>query len=167
MRRILARQWGPWCVAALIAVSLAPAQPIGFRPDPDPRADDPAVRAAVAAKIKAATEILAMCREFLVGPPGERGTPTALESAEEIQFWSRQLTDAKLEAADDRADRIKILAEAFDRARGYEAEIKDLAGNEASGLTKLSAARANFYRAEAEARLLREKARPDLPPAAK
>ena len=138
----------------LVAAALAPAAPTA---PPQAPADVEASRAAQA-KIKAATEILAMCREFLVAPPGQRGTPAPVEVAEQIQLWSRNLTDARLEAAADRAERLQILAEALDRAKGYENEIRDLATNEESGLTKLTAAKASYYRADAEARLLREKA---------
>ena len=167
MRHTSMKSRGTGVAMVLIMASLAPAGPEPSRSAAAGRADDPAVRAAVQAKIRAATEILAMCREFLVGPPGERGTPSPLESSEQIQFWSRQLADARLEATDDPAERVKILAEAFDQAKGYEAEIKDLATNEGSGLNKLSAARATFYRADAEARFVREKAKPDVSPAAK
>ncbi len=122
-----------------------------------------AVRASSQAKIKAATEILAMCREFLVAPPGERGTPPALEVAEQIQYWSRQLTDAKLEAADDHDERIKILTEAFERAKGLRGRDQGSRRQRGVGLNKLTAAKATYYRADAEARLLREKAGTTLP----
>ena len=147
--------WGFRCGGLLVAVALAPTPPAQ-----EPSSTNAPVRATSEAKVKAAEEVLAMCREFLIAPPGERGTPLPFEVAEQIQLWSRNLTDAHLEATDDHAERIKILTEAFDRAKGFEAEIKDLAGNEASGLTKLSATKAIYYRADAEARLAREQANP-------
>ena len=133
---------------------MAPANPADALPD----ADSDALREASQTKVKAATEILAMCREFLVAPPGERGAPPPLEVAEQIQYWSRQLTEARLEAAQNKDERLKILTEAFDRAKGFDSEVKELAGNEASGLTKLSAAKATYYRVDAEVHLLKEKA---------
>ncbi len=151
MRHQHAARWGFWCSGLLIVASMAPTQPWVD-------ANDDAIREAAQAKVKAATEILAMCREFLVAPPGERGAPPPLEAAEQIQFWSRQLTEARLEAARDKDERLQILTEAFDRAKGFDSEVKDLAANEASGLTKLSAAKATYYRVDAEVRLLKEKA---------
>ena len=150
-----ADRWGLRCGGLLVAVALAPADPAQ-----EPLSTDAPVQATAEAKIKAAEEVLAMCREFLIAPPGERGTPPPFEVAEQIQLWSRHLTDARLEAAGDHAERVKILTEAFDRAKGFETEIKDLAGNEASGLTKLTATKAIYYRADAEARLAREQAKP-------
>ena len=121
---------------------------------------DPSVRTKAEAKIKAAEEVLAMCREFLIAPPGERVDHPGFEVAEQIQLWSRNLADARLEATQDHAERVQILTEAVERSRGFETEIGDLAGNEASGLTKLTAIKAKFYRADAEARLAREQAKP-------
>ena len=150
-----ADRWGFWCGGLLLAAGLAPATPTQ-----EPAAIDATVHAKADAKIKAAEEVLAMCREFLIAPPGERATPPPFEVAEQIQLWSRNLTDARLEATNDRAERIKILTEASERAKGFEVEIKDLAGNEASGLTKLTAHKAIYYRADAEAQLAREQAKP-------
>ncbi len=156
MRTQRAGRWGLGWAGMLVAVALAPASP-----NPQQPADvTEAIRTRAEAKVRAATEVLAMCREFLVAPPGEKGTPAPFEVAETIQFWSRQLTDAQLETVTDHDERVKILTEAFDRAKGFDAEIKELAGNEASGLTKLSAAKAVFYAADAEVRLIREKAAP-------
>ena len=154
MRRRRADRWGLRCGGLLVAVALAPT------PSQEPAADGASIAAKNEAKIKAATKVLGMCREFLVAPRGELATPPPIEVAEQIQVWARHLTDARLEAVTDRAERIKILTEAAERARGLETEIKDLAGNEASGLTKLSAAKAHYYTADAEARLIREQARP-------
>ena len=155
-------RWSLGFAGFVLAVALAPAapsEPLSLATSLQ-EPDQKAVHELGQVKIKAATEILAMCREFLVAPPAEKGIPAAIDVAEQIQYWSRQLTDAKLEEADDAAERIKILTEEFDRAKGFEAEIKDLAGNEASGLNKLSAAKAAYYRADAEARLIREKVAP-------
>ena len=158
MRSRRAERWGGWCAGALVAAAMAPAGP---EPRPQKPAElPPEVRARAEAKVKAATEVLAMCREFLVAPPGERGAPAPFEAAEQIQFWSRQLTDARLELVADHDERVKILTEALGKARGFEAEIKELAANEASGLTKLSAAKAAFYSSDAEVRLARERASP-------
>ncbi len=153
MRNQRASRRGLMWACLLIAASLAPSAP----PGPVLDANSDAIKAAAQAKIKAANEILAMCREFLIAPPGERGTPAPLEVAEQIQFWSRQLTEARLEAAEDKDERLKILTEAFDRAKGFDSEVKELTGNEASGLTKLSAAKATYYRVDAEVQLLKEK----------
>ena len=154
MRSRRATRWGLRCAGILIGASLAPA---ASNTPMIPVADTEAIRAASQAKIKAASEILAMCREFLIAPPGERGTPPPLEVAEQIQQWSRVLTDAKLEAANNHDERVQVLTEAFERAKGYDAEIKDLIGNEASGLNKITAAKATYYRVDAERRLLRER----------
>ncbi len=127
---------------------------------PAPLAADPAsdARKAAEARVAAAKEVLDLSREFLVAPPGAKGVPTPLDSAEQIQFWARQLADARLELAENRDDRVAVLAGEVERARGFESEIKDLARNEASGLSKLSAVKATYYRVDAEARLAREKA---------
>ncbi len=154
MRNRRASRWGLRWAGLLVAVAMAPAAPVAPLV---PAADTEAIRATSQAKIKAANEILAMCREFLIAPPGERGAPPPLEVAEQIQLWSRVLTDAKLEAATTHDERIQVLTEAFDRAKGYESEIKDLVGNEASGLNKITASKATYYRVDAEGRLLREK----------
>lgn len=146
-----AARWGRWTAGVLTLAALAPASP---QAEPRPSAT---IKEAAQAKVRAATEILTMCREFLVAPPGERGTPPPIEVAEQIQQWSRALTEAKLEAAEDRAARLAILTEALDRAKGFEGEVKDLTANEASGLTKLTAAKALYYRVEAEGRLIRER----------
>ena len=158
MRNRRAARWGLRCAGVLVAVAMAPADPEA--PVQKPAQVSDAAREKSQAKVKAASEVLAMCREFLVAPPGERGMPAPFEVAEQIQYWSRQLTEARLEAVTDHDERVKILTEAFERARGFETEIKDLAGNEASGLTKLSAAKALYYSADAEIRLIREKANP-------
>ncbi len=157
MRNHRMSRWGIWLGGLLVGSALAPASPTLPQPRQEVAA---AIRESAQAKVKAATEILAMCREFLIAPPGERGTPAPLEVAEQIQYWSRQLTEARLEAAENKDERIKILTEAFDRAKGFEAEVKDLAANEASGLTKLTGAKATYYRVDAEGRLIREKAAP-------
>ena len=158
MRSQRAARWGLGCAGLLAMTALAPATPPEPRTEPVQAGPSAPVQAASEAKVKAATEILTMCREFLVAPPGQRGTPPAIEVAEQIQYWSRALTDAKLEAATSHEDRLKILSEAVDRAKGFEAEVKDLTGNEESGLTKLSFAKAVYYRADAQSRLIRETA---------
>ena len=158
MRNRRGARWGLGCAGMLAMSALAPAEPPQAPPQPSA-----AVKEAAQVKIRAATEILTMCREFLVAPPGERGTPPPVEVAEQIQQWSRALTDAKLEGAEDKAARLAILAEALDRAKGFEGEIKDLTANEASGLTKLTAAKAAYYRADAQGRLIREREAGDRP----
>ena len=165
MRSRRASRWGLGCAGVLAIAALAPAAPLpaGAEPAPAAQAKAAAARDAAQAKVKAATEVLAMCREFLVAPPGQRGTPPPIEVAEQIQSWSRALADAKLEAAATREERLAVLAEALERARVFEGEVKDLAGNEASGLTRLTAAKAAYYRADAEARLLREQAAGEKP----
>jgi len=127
MRNRRASRWGLRWAGLLVAVAMAPAAPVAPLV---PAADTEAIRATSQAKIKAANQ---------------------------IQLWSRVLTDAKLEAATTHDERIQVLTEAFDRAKGYESEIKDLVGNEASGLNKITASKATYYRVDAEGRLLREK----------
>ena len=154
-------RWEIGCGVLLVATSLAPAEPRGPLTPAEPtvaRADADAVREAVQVKIKAATEILAMCREFLLAPPGAGGN--SVEIAEQIQYWSRELTDARLEGTDNHDERVAILTEAATRAREFEAQIKDLLGVDAKGMDKIAIAKAAFYRADLDVRLLRAKAEP-------
>jgi hypothetical protein len=109
-------------------------------------------------KVKVAREILAQYREYLVAPPGEKGVPAMLEVAEQIQSWSRQLVDARLDAAADKAERLTILGEEVASAREFEKVVKELVGGGAAGLDQLSARKAEFARLDAEVRLAREKA---------
>ena len=111
-------------------------------------------------KIRAASDILDMYRAFLVAPPGERLVPPAVEAAEQVQTWSRVLTDAKLEAATTRDERIKLLTEERDRAREFETQVKNLADAEEAGTMRVSTAKAAYYRADAEARLARAQMAP-------
>lgn len=127
---------------------------------PAPLAPDDAsdLKALAQAKVKVAREILAQYREYLLAPPGEKGVPGSLEVAEQIRSWSRQLADARLEAAEDHAERLKILGEEVASAAEFAKLIKELVGVNATGMDKMSASKAEFSRLEAEVRLAREKA---------
>ncbi len=141
---------------ALALGLLAPAAALGAAPAPL----DESFKAAAEARVKAAREVLALCRDFLLAPPRENGIPSRVEVAEEIQRWSRALAEARLEVAANRDERLAVLTEEVDRARDFAGEIKELARGGADGLTRLSFAKAEYYRADAEARLAREKAGP-------
>jgi hypothetical protein len=127
---------------------------------PAPLAPDDAndLKVLAQAKVKLAREILAQYREYLVAPPGEKGVPSSLEVAEQIQSWARQLADARLEAAENHAQRLTILGEEVASAKEFEKLVKDLVGGNAAGLDKMSARKAEYARLEAEVRLAREKA---------
>ena len=150
MKAFFQRRVGSVIGMAAVLAALAPAPRVA-----EPTAD---TRKAAETRVAAAQEVLDLCREFLVAPPGAKGGPTPLEAAEQIQFWNRQLADARLELAGKPEERVAILTGEVERARGFEAEVKDLARNEASGLSKLSAVKATYYRADAEVRLAKEKA---------
>src|SRR5947209_8385459 len=132
-----------------LAAALAPAPPA-----PDDASD---LKSLAQARVKVAREILAQYREYLVAPPGEKGIPAPLDVAEQIRSWSRQLADARLEAAEDHAERLKILGEEVASAAEFEKLVKELVGGNATGLDKLSARKSEFARLEAEVRLAREK----------
>jgi hypothetical protein len=139
-----------WLLVACLAVTTALA--------PAPQQPDPAVKALAQAKLDIARRILDQCKEWLVAPPGTKEIPAPLEAAEEIQYWVRQVADARLDLAENRAQRLAILEEEVKQAKIFESEVKDLAAGEASGLTKVAAAKAEFARVDTELRLAREKA---------
>jgi len=134
---------------ALIA-ALAPA-PLA----PDDAGD---LKALAQAKVKLAREILAQYRAYLVAPPGEKGIPATLDVAEQIRSWTRQLADARLEAAETKAERLAILAEEVASAKEFLTLVKELVGGGAAGMDKISYRKADYARLEAEVRLAREKA---------
>ena len=147
MRDERATWWGARATGVLAAaLALAPAAP--------DEADE-ALRAAGLAKIRAAAEVLDIYREYLSAPPGENNITPRVEAAEQIQSWSRTLAEARLEAAATRDERIRLLTEETDRAREFETQVRNLAAGEGMGLTRMSTAKASYYRAEAEARLAR------------
>ncbi len=135
--------------AAVSALGAAPADPISST-----------LKAQGEAKLKAAREILDYCREALIAPPqgGARGE-TSSDVVDDIERWSRVVVETRLELAANRDERLAILGEEVKRSGAFADEIRELIKGESSGLSKLSLAKADFYRLDAEIRLASEKAR--------
>ena len=86
----------------------------------------------------------------------ERGTVPGIRT-DQVEFWTRRVVDARLEAATDRDQRIAILAEDFERTKAIEARMKESPTTTPWRSSSSIRFKAEFYRLDAEYRLAKEK----------
>jgi hypothetical protein len=126
------------------------------------------------ARYQAARKVFDLYVKLIEKPPAptddelkhfERIQRRQVDAFEQLTTWSRHMTDAQLDMADSRAERITALRQDLFRTRRIESICEELAKGAASGATQLDVARMHFYRLQAEDRLAKElNARPPAAP---
>jgi hypothetical protein len=111
-------------------------------------------------RAKVCERMLDYYRESLKAPPAP-GDPVSSPAEryaagyEPIQLWSSRLVEARLDAALDLDARVAILASEVERINKFATELKEIAKNEPEW--RVVSDRVEFYRLEAEYRLVKEK----------
>jgi hypothetical protein len=85
-----------------------------------------------------------------------KGDGRGIPGTDQVEFWTRRVVDAKLDAALNIDGRIAVLQEDFDRTKAIEARLKAISEAE-PGMVKLDSLKAEYYRLDAEYRLAKEK----------
>jgi hypothetical protein len=118
--------------------------------------DEAMLRKLAEAKVVVTRKIVDFYADVRLAPPGNRLEAQVIPGLDPVETWTRRLVDARLEASNDRDERIKILDEEVARTRAIEARLKELV-ERGPGLGKIDSLKAEFHRLDADYRLLKEK----------